>query len=285
MNWKSTNKLTINTLRISIRAGKQTCAAEGCDRKATDAHHLDYNHSNNEPLSLAPACKLCHNTEHNITADMGELKLLTREFYAVQNHRRALSNRIGAYERLDLPITYACQALKDIEDTEAKLKNYIVVMLKANHFYNTWLKHVKGLGPLLSASLMSGLGSPERFNTVGQLWAYCGEHVVDGEAPRRKKGQRANWNGSLRMTLFKVSSSFVKYDCFGRQLYNQYKDYYINRDGPDPKWKPHKRAMRRVAKDFVRCLWLAWMDSRNLPTGQAHTETKVFPNHWIEQLA
>ena len=213
---------------------------------------------------------------------MNELKLLTREFYAVQDHRKALSNRIGAYERLGLPVTYARQALKDIEETEAKLKGYIVAMLKHDPFYNAWLKHVKGIGPLLSASLMADLGSPERFNTVGQLWAYCGEHVNgDGEAPRRKRGEKANWNSNLRMTLFKVSGSFVKYKCYGRQLYDEYKTYYVERDGPDPKWQPHKRAMRRVAKDFVRCLWLAWLDSRNLPTGQAHAETKVFPENWI----
>jgi len=283
VNWTDSNTLPIADLRASIREGKQLCAAEGCDRIASDIHHLDHNHSNNDPSNLVPACKLCHDQEHHISADMNELKLLTREFYAVQDHRKALSNRIGAYERLGLPVTYARQALKDIEETEAKLKGYIVAMLKHDPFYNSWLKHVKGIGPLLSASLMADLGSPERFNTIGQLWAYCGEHVVDGEAPRRKKGNKSNWNGNLRMTLFKVSSSFVKNTrSFGRQLYDQYKVYYIERDGPDPKWQPHKRAMRRVAKDFVRCLWLAWMDSRNLPTGQAHAETTVFPEHWIE---
>ena len=283
MNWHNGNALSVADLRQSIREGKQTCAAEGCTRKASDVHHLDHNHSNNAPANLVPACKLCHDAEHGITADMNELKLLTREFYAVQDHRKALSNRIGAYERLGLPVSYARQALKDIKETEAKLKKYIQAMLKIDPFYNTWLKHVKGIGPLLSASLMADLGSPERFNTVGQLWAYCGEHVLDGEAPRRKKGQRANWNGSLRMALYKVSSQFVKIKgCYGRQLYDEYKAYYVERDGPEPKWRPHKRAMRRVAKDFVRCLWLAWMDCRNLPTGQAHAETKVFPEHWIE---
>lgn len=282
MNWTGNNILPIADLRVSIRGGEQTCAAEDCNRQASDVHHLDHNHSNNDLLNLVPACKLCHDEEHGTTADMNELKLLVREFYAVQGHRKALSNRIGAYERLGLPVTYAKQALKDIEETEAKLKGYVKAMLKPNHFYNAWLKHVKGIGPLLAASLMADLGSPERFSTVGQLWAYAGEHVVNGEAPRRRKGQKANWNGNLRTTLFKVSESFVKNKCFGRQLYDEYKAYYIDRDGPDPAWKPHKRAMRRVAKDFLRCLWRAWMKSRNLPLSQPHTETKVFEDDWIE---
>lgn len=283
MNWQDSNTLPIADLRSLIRKGKRACAVEGCGRKATDLHHLDHNHSNNDPPNLVPACKLCHDEEHGITADMNELKLLTHEFYAVQDHRKAMTNRIKAYERLGLPTSYARQALEDLKETEAKLQRYVKAMLKTNTLYNAWLKHVKGIGPLLSASLMADLGSPERFQTVGQLWAYAGEHVVDGKAPRRKKGEKANWNSNLRMTLFKVSSQFVRIKgCYGRQLYDEYKAYYINRDGPEPKWRPHKRAMRRVAKDFLRCLWLAWMDCRNLPTGQAHAETKVFPDDWID---
>jgi len=196
MNWITSNTLSAADLRTAIREGNQSCAVANCERNATDVHHLDHNHSNHDPLNLAPACKLCHDEEHGITADMNELKLLTREFYAVQDHRKALSNRIGAYERLGLPVTYVHQALKDIEETETKLKDYIVTMLRHNAFHNAWLKHIKGIGPLLSASLMADIGSPERFSTVGQLWAYAGEHIVSGKAPRRKRGEKANWNNS-----------------------------------------------------------------------------------------
>lgn len=282
MNWRSNNALSKPELRDTVRNGKKRCAEKDCNRRATDIHHLDYNHSNNNPINLAPACKLCHDEEHGITADMNELKLLTRQFYAVQDHRRALANRIEAYKRLGLPTEHVQQAFEDIKELEEKLKSYIVKMLKSNTFYNAWLKHVKGVGPLLSASLMANIGSPERFNTVGQLWAYCGEHVIDGKAPRRKKGNKANWNSNLRMTLFKAASSFIKYDCFGRKLYDEYKLFYIERDSIEPKWQPHKRAMRRVAKDFSRCLYLAWLDHIGKPMNKARPETKVFPEHWIE---
>lgn len=287
MEWNNNNILTKGDLRAAIREGKVTCAGMVCERKASDVHHLDHNHSNNDPSNLAPACKLCHDAEHGITADLNDLKQLVREFYAVQDHRKALANRIGAYERLGIPLPYAQMGLKDIEALEAKLQGYIRAMLKHNAFYNAWLKHVKGIGPLLAASLIADLGSPERFNTVGQLWAYCGLHVNDdGEAPRRKKGQMANWNGALRMTCYKVASQFVRTnDCLGRRLYDEYKQYYIDRDGADPKWQPHKRAMRRVMKDFVRCLWRAWMNVRNLPLSQPHANTKIFEDDWVSQLA
>ena len=282
MEWKAKNTLAKGELQELIRNGRKRCAEKDCNRRATDIHHVDHNHSNNDLPNLVPACKLCHDKEHGITTDMNELKLLTRQFYTVQGHRRALANRIGAYERLGLPVTHVQRAFEDIKELETKLEKYIVEMLKTNTFYNAWLKHVKGIGPLLSASLLSDIGSPERFNTVGQLWAYAGEDVRNGEAPRRKKGNKANWNGNLRMTLYKVASSFIKCDCFGRELYDEYKTYYINRDGAEPKYQPHNRAMRHVAKDFIRCMYLAWLDHIGKPMNRARPETKIFPEHWIE---
>ncbi len=281
MEWKNDNQLELRELREAIRNDDILCAVIGCENPTSDVHHLDSSHKNNEPPNLAPACKLCHDKVHGISADMNDLKLLTREFYEIQKFRKSLANRIGAYERLGIPLNYCPLGLEDIKGLETKLKKHIIALLKPNLFYNSWLKHVKGIGPLLSASLMAELGSPERFNTVGQLWAYSGMHVVDGEAPRRKRGEMANWNAQLRMTLYKVASSFIKYDCFGRKLYDEYKAYYIKRDGAEPKWKPHRRAMRRVMKDFERCMWRAWMISRDLPLSEPHAETRVFENDWM----
>ena len=41
MNWQDCNTLPIADLRASIREGKHPCAGEGCDRSASDVHHLD----------------------------------------------------------------------------------------------------------------------------------------------------------------------------------------------------------------------------------------------------
>lgn len=300
MQWQNDNKLERGELQETIRNNWREkkdkniplayCACLTCsgieykDKPflSTDVHHLDGNHSNNESTNLAPACKVCHSDEHGITPQMNELKLLTRTFYSVQNHRMALANRVRAYEHLHLPTEHLKLALEDIEASEKKMQRHLIIMLKDEPFYNSWLKKVKGIGPLLAASLMAELGSPEGFKTVGQLMAYSGMDVRNGEAPRRKRGEKANWNGNIRMTLFKAASSFIKKtDCFGRKLYDEYKTYYIERDGAEPKWKPHRRAMRRVEKDFLRCMWRAWMISRNLPLSKPHANTKVFEQHWL----
>ena len=281
MDWKTTNKLEKHQLEEAIKGRKKKCARIGCKRKAVAVHHIDHDHSNNTPPNLAPACQFCHDEEHGISAQMTELKLLTREFYNTQKLRIAVSNRIKAYERLGLSLIHAPLALEEIKATEAELGKRIEHLIKQDDFYNIWLKRIKGIGPLLSASLLSEVGNPEQFKTVGQLWARVGLHVIEGKAPRRSKGNKANWNGRLRMTLYKTATSFIKYDCFGRKLYDDYKQYYIQRDGEDPKWQTHNRALRRVMKDFLRCMWRAWLTSKNLPLTEAHKETKIFESDWI----
>jgi len=290
MEWQRDNTMDIGQLRAALRrkqGPRISCAVVGCENRATDVHHLDHNHANNAPHNLAPACKLCHNEVHGISAEMSDLKLLTRLYYSAQDQRKAAANRVRAYKALGIEVHYAEQALRDAQDFEKRLAGHIEALLEGNDFYNAWLRHVKGIGPLLSASLLSELGSPDRFDSVSAQWAYCGLHVNgDGEAPRRSKGNHANWNPQLRMTAWKVASQFVKQPgSFGRLLYDGYRAYYEKRDGAEPKWKPHARAMRRVAKDFLRCLWVEWRRAEGLALSEAHPNTWPLPEDWLHAAA
>lgn len=285
-SWQSENELGLAELRAQIRDKdiKVMCAAIGCENVAVDVHHLDGEHSNDSPQNLAPACKLCHNAEHGITAEMSDLKLLTRLFYEAQEKRKAAANRVRAYEGLGIEVPYAHAALEDAKQYEKHLKKHVRALLRVNLFYNAWLKHVKGIGPLLAASLLAELGSPQRFNTVSALWSYSGLKVKNGEAVRRTKGEKSNWNGAVKTTAWKIGSQFVKTpNCLGRQLYEQYKAYYIERDGATPKWKPHRRAKRRVAKDFLRCMWVAWRESMGLDVTEPKAGTWPMAEDWIER--
>ena len=97
------------------------------------------------------------------------------------------------------------------------------------HPLGPWVKAQKGIGEKQGARLLGVLGDPYvrpamktadgqiepmRARTVSELWAYSGLHVVEAEtgglAPRRQKGQRANWSGAAKVKAILVAMSCVK---------------------------------------------------------------------------
>lgn len=97
------------------------------------------------------------------------------------------------------------------------------------HPLGPWVKTQKGIGEKQGARLLGVLGDPYlrppmktadggiepmRPRTVSELWAYSGLHVVETEsgglAPRRQKGQRANWSSAARTKAILVAMSCVK---------------------------------------------------------------------------
>lgn len=281
--WKAENTLGLHELRAAIRDGTIEHCAHDCTNKPTDVHHIDGDHHNDAPKNLAPACKLCHNTEHGITAEMFDLKLLTRQFYAAQDQRKAAGNQLWAYNALGLETPYTQKALDEAKEYEEHLQKHIQALLKVTPFYQAWLKHVNGVGPLIAASLISEIGSVDKFPGPRSLWAYAGLHVVDGKAPKRKKGEKSNWNPTLRMACWKLGTAFVRAtNGLGRQLYDEYKAYYTAKDNPSlSKGQIDNRARRKVVKDFLRCMWAAWRESAGFSVTEAQEGTYPMPQDWL----
>lgn len=99
------------------------------------------------------------------------------------------------------------------------------------HPLGPWIrsKDQKGIGEKQGARLLGVIGDPYvrpamktddgrvepmRARTVSELWAYCGLHVVatetGGVAPRRQKGQQANWSGSAKVKAILIAMSCKK---------------------------------------------------------------------------
>ena len=160
-----------------------------------------------------------------------ELKIKTETYYALQKLRIQAQLRIKAFVRDDRLNEVRAGTLhfwldEHLLKTEDALKKEISTLLKDIPIWSEWLKDVKGIGPCLAGSLYAGIYDISRFFYISALWSYCGMGVVGGEAPRRQKKQKINWSPFLRMTMFKVTDSFIKQDpekCLYRRLYTEKK--------------------------------------------------------------
>lgn len=98
------------------------------------------------------------------------------------------------------------------------------------HPMGTWVASQRGLGLKQAGRLLASIGDPywrpaleyvdendvvtdrvpEGPRTVSALWAYAGEHVIDGAAARRKKGVRSNWSTNAKTRAWLCAESCVK---------------------------------------------------------------------------
>jgi hypothetical protein len=177
------------------------------------------------------------------------------------------------------PYTHA--ALDDARAIEDTLQKYVRQLVKTVPIYRAWLSSVKGIGPMLAASLIAEIGSPDQFRSVSVLWHYCGIHVKDGRCPAMYLGDKVTWNPKLKKTCYKIADAFWRLGSgngLGRQLIEEYKAYYQDQDDSRAHWK----ARHRAVKDFIRCLWAKWREIRNEPVTKPHPATTIFPDDWIE---
>lgn len=141
------------------------------------------------------------------------------------------------------------------------------------HPLGAWVKDQKGVGEKQAARLLAAIGDPYWRDevvyedgttlpagprTVSQLWAYCGLHVKDGEAVRRRKGQQSNWSTTAKTRAYLVATSCIK------QTSSPYRKIYDDRRAhtavTNPDWTAghsHSDALRIVSKEVLKNMWLA----------------------------
>lgn len=96
-----------------------------------------------------------------------------------------------------------------------------------SHPLGPWVQSQRGLGFKTMARLLGDIKDPywkvqyagepgdltvvsEGPRTFDELCAYVGLHVIDGRAPRLRRGQRANWKLSARARLYNCVDPIIK---------------------------------------------------------------------------
>ena len=217
------------------------------------------------------------------TATSNRVRQLTRDVADVDGEERGFG--FDPADPQVAPFVATAEGLGKIEAEAVKTLEKVVKL----HPLGPWIQKTSGVGLKQGARLLAATGDPyirpeliradgaieaARPRTVSELWALCGYAVVDGEAPRRRKGQVSNWSDEARMRAFLIAESCLKARTSPyRKVYDDARAKYdaavhaldCKRCGPSgkpalagsplSKGHAHKRAMRAVSKAVLKDLW------------------------------
>lgn len=206
----------------------------------------------------------CHETHGPVALAWARLTIAAAQVDGAEDLRMATANRLGALERngapdselillheqLDALLAVERMAVRDLERT-----------MKA-HPLGEWVQSVKGVGLKTAARLLGAIGDPAWNHAEerprrgpAELWAYCGYDVRDGQAPRRRKGAKSNWNAEARKRTWLIANCAIKHrDSPYREAYDKARESWEDRDTSDG--HKHNHALRMVAKAFLKDLFL-----------------------------
>lgn len=218
-----------------------------------------------------------------------ELRVYARQHADIQALRKATGNRIGALERSGLGGSDELDAQMEMLTALEHQLDLKLARLVKQHPLHGWVQQAKGISPRTFALLFGITDDLNRFDNVAKLWAYLGLHVVNGESPRRKKGQKANWNNDGRTRCFLIGEAIVKVGAGGkyREAYDRKKAEYLARerlgesgcpmgqehknknggviqcvkkaeDGTETSAHLHAAAMRYAVKELLKDMWVEW---------------------------
>lgn len=151
----------------------------------------------------------------------------------------------------------------------------------------TWLTGIKGLKEGgLAAQLIAHIDDIEKFTTVSKLWRFAGHAVIDGQAERKKQGEKAHYNARLKSVIWQIVKSFVMMQTPGyvdvyyaekerlRRLYPEPVETNGESAWPKKYTDAHidRMAYRKVGKIFLQHLWVLWRESEGLPVSDPYVQ-------------
>ena len=253
--------------------------------------------------------------------DYVELRRLVDTLYDIQEARKRVENRMRNMPLMDI--------FDDLQPMEDKITKLIESKLNLIPIWTEFISKVKGVGPRLAGYVIGKTTvrfipvseedltdySPfqqslaqktkdgkymiptkrgiEAFSTISKYWAFWGLAVKDGEAQRRKNGEKSSYNPVNLSTALKIGKQFVIQGARYRAEYDRYKTriiaqrtppekcpkYGVNRwckvridQGKKPSCKGHIDNMSRryATKQFYKDLWIAWRILEDLPMSEAY---------------
>lgn len=247
-------------------------------------------------------------TKEADTTTKKQLRYFVRRYYQMQKQRIAFGNEISALEKEQDGVPPEIQEIyKDQKAVERKMSRFMGDIVEEHYMWD-WFKDIKGIGHTLASALIAEIdiekaqhpSSVWKYAGFHVICPKCtwekdetyetkdgGERIVtskypvdishDGTCPKcgkpgvaakRRKGVKANWNTFLQTVCWKIGESFVKTNGEYRNIYDQSRKKYEDRDTSDG----HKHAMakRRTVKHFLADMHTEWRERAGLPTSEPY---------------
>ena len=188
---------------------------------------------------------------------------------------------------------------KKMKSFENDLKKEMMDYVSSVDVYNEFLSKIRGVAEILSANLIKEFGDCSQYDTVSKLWAHCGLNVVNGKAPKRRKGETINYNPKLKTLTWKISDTLMKLNKgYYRGIYDSEKRKQLNKEYPLgyleanyngykredtnlSKGHAHNRALRKMRKIFLDHYWHCARELNGLPAEKNYVEGVLGHDHII----
>jgi len=153
------------------------------------------------------------------TLSAGEARYLVEVYYTIQEHRKAVANRVRELAESKEPH----RVIAWLHDQNETLEKQIGRALDS--WTDTipparWAKSITGIGAVISAGLAAHI-EITRCSTVGRIWRFAGLDPTQ----EWEKGKRRPWNAALKCLCWRIGESFVnvsgREDDFYGHLYLQ----------------------------------------------------------------
>jgi len=196
------------------------------------------------------------------------------------------------------------ELLDRVGDLEKWIDDTIAELIQAHPAY-PWFSRVRGVGRENIAKVIGQIDI-EKADTISALWKFCGYSVDNGYAPKRIKGDTLHYNSNLRSMCWRLGSSLLRAKGRFYEYYLVEKDKYVQRyQGQGMSIVPatslpkvngkkqetdtiiseghvHNRALRKMIKLFLACLWLIWRQVEGLPVTKPYVIDKLGHDGFID---
>jgi hypothetical protein len=211
--------------------------------------------------------------------DRNSIRYMVDLYYMTQKMRKAANSQILSME--GEPNRILQWTFDSYEMVENNIKKALDTFTD-EYYVGQWLKSITGIGPVISAGLMSRLDI--RKAKVGtQFWSYCGLNP----AKKWEKGQKCPWNMELKRLCFIIGDCFMK---FHNHANDHYGKLYVLRKEEERLANEIKKFAEQAATSLREKNYGAETDARKwyekgmLPPARIHMRAmrwcvKIFISH------